>query len=64
MMPSMDEGMFPASTEGIITQKKESEKLCTVDAEPSLSYEGGDSELFNYLRYILQGKCVQNMYNL
>lgn len=33
MMPSMDEGMFPASTEGIITQKKESEKLCTVDAE-------------------------------
>lgn len=25
---------------------------------------GGDSELFNYLKYILQRKCVQNMYNL
>lgn len=23
---------------------------------------GGDSEFFNYLKYILQGKCVQSVY--
>ena len=26
------------------------------------SYEGGDSEFINYLKYILQGKCVQSVY--